>query len=56
MAVFAKKEIYKIISPTKTENEDTIWLKMNKEDSGLANDIYRGNAYIGPYIRVSKQN
>ena len=48
IAVFAKKEISKILRPVETGNQDIIWLKMNKDDSGLTNDIYIGTAYISP--------
>ena len=40
IVVFAKKEISEILRPIKTENEDIIWLKMQKEDWGLPNDVY----------------
>ena len=49
IAIFTKHSISKIVHYVETENQDTIWLKLNKIDTGLTNDIYIGTSYISPH-------
>ena len=37
-----------MFSPMKTENQDSIWVKLKKELSGEENDIFIGTYYINP--------
>ena len=48
IAVFVREHITKLFSVMKVENQDSIWLKLKKELSGEANDIYIGTYYISP--------
>ena len=49
IAIFVKPEIKNIVHPIETENQDIIWLKMNKTDLKVNNDVYIGTAYISPH-------
>ena len=37
------------VQPVCTENQDIVWLKINKENAKLANDIYIGTLYLSPH-------
>ena len=40
IAIFVKHDIIKIVYPIETENQDIIWLKINKKYLDSDNDIY----------------
>ena len=48
IAVFARKEIAHMIKPVPTAHEDSIWVKINKEKTGEARDVYVGTCYVSP--------
>ena len=48
IATFAKESIAYLFSPMKTENEDTIWVKIKKEYTGMGKDIFIGTCYLSP--------
>ena len=48
IAVFVREHTAKLFSVMDVENQDSIWLKLKKEISGEANDIYIGTYYISP--------
>ena len=49
IAVFVKPETQNLFHPVETENQDIIWVKIDKQDLGLDSDIYIGTIYINPY-------
>ena len=48
IAVFVKEDKKKLFSPVMMDNEDAIWIKMKKEISGEAQDIFIGTCYLNP--------
>ena len=40
IAVFAKENVAKLFQEIKCENQDAIWVKMKKEETGEENDIF----------------
>ena len=48
IAIFTKVHTSKMFSVMKTDNQDSIWVKLKKELSGEENDIYIGTYYISP--------
>ena len=48
LAVFAKLEFAQMVKPVHNDNDDSIWVKLNKEDTGESKDIYIGTLYLSP--------
>ena len=48
IAIFVKENIAYLFSPMKTEHEDTIWVKIKKEYTGMGKDILIGTCYLSP--------
>ena len=48
IAVFVKEEIKDIFHPVPMDNEDVIWVRINKEDTGRKRDIYIATCYLNP--------
>jgi hypothetical protein len=49
IAIFVKENLQMKVQPVCTENQDIVWLKINKENAKLANDIYIGTLYLSPH-------
>ena len=49
LALFAKPEIFKFITPINNTNEDTIWIRIKKEILDQKQDIYIGTVYLPPH-------
>ena len=49
LAIFVRHAIKKIVHPIQSENQDIIWLKMDKKYLDSSNDIYIGTLYISPH-------
>ena len=56
VAVFAKKGIAHMVNYVNNNNEDSIWVKLCKEDTGEPNDIYLGTCYVSPSNKLKNQN
>ena len=48
IAVFVKKEVAHMVRHVPNKHNDSIWVKISKEVTGEANDIYLGTCYISP--------
>ena len=48
LALFAKIEYAQFVKPVHNRNEDSIWVKLGREDTGGPMDIYIGTLYISP--------
>ncbi len=48
IAVFVKEEIKNIVHFVPMDNEDVIWVKIRKEDTGRNKDVYIGTCYLNP--------
>ena len=59
LALFAKKEIAHMVKYVANNCEDSIWVKLCKEATGEARDIFLGTCYISPpkrsYNKKNKQ-
>jgi hypothetical protein len=54
LAIFIKENITKYFSEIKTDDENTIWLKMKKELVGGEEDIFLGTSYLSPSTNPDK--
>ena len=48
LAIFAKLEYAHLVKPVQNENEDSVWVKVGKEDTGAITDLYIGTLYLSP--------
>ena len=48
LAVFAKTEFANLVKPVENDNEDSIWVKLKKEETGERGDIFIGTIYLSP--------
>ena len=48
LAVFVKNDLEHVVQPIITENEDSIWIKLKRNDLGEREDIYIGTFYMSP--------
>ena len=48
LALFAKTEYAHLVKLVQNKNEDSIWVKLRKEDTGDPSDIYLGTIYLSP--------
>ena len=48
IAVFVKESKKNLFSVVDMENEDVIWIKMKKGESGEARDVFIGTCYLNP--------
>ena len=48
IAVFVKEHLSKLFSSVNINDEDTIWVKIKKEESGVGDDVFIGTTYISP--------
>ena len=55
IAVFAKKEIAHLVKYVPNSHEDSIWVKLCKEETGENKDIYIGTCYISPPSKNRKK-
>ena len=56
LAVFVKKDMSNMVTPLNNCHEDSIWVKIKKEESGEVKDIYIGTAYISPSNKTNKND
>ena len=56
IAVFARKEISHMVKYVPNNHEDSIWVKLCKEETGETKDIYIGTCYISPPNRNKQAN
>ena len=54
LAVFVKKDMSNMVTPLNNCHEDSIWIKVKKEESGEVKDIYIGTAHISPSDKTNK--
>ena len=55
ITVFAKNEIAHMVKYIANENEDSIWVKLSKEDTGEGSDIYLGHVMQAPAKSTEKE-
>lgn len=48
IAVFVKEDVKHLFHLVPSDNEDIIWVKMKKEDTGGNKDVYIGTCYLNP--------
>ena len=49
IALFARNSFSHYVIPVKNENDDSVWIKIKKEETGEKEDIYIGTVYLSPY-------
>ena len=54
LAIFIKESFINKFTEVKTEDENTIWIKMKKELVGYEGDIFLGTSYLSPNWNNSK--
>ena len=54
LAIFIKESFINKFTEVKTEDENTIWIKMKKELVGYEEDIFLGTSYLSPNWNNSK--
>ena len=48
LAVFVRNELSHLVKLVNNNNENSIWIKIKKEESGEKEDIYIGTVYLSP--------
>ena len=48
IAIFVREEFKKFFHLVPMDNEDVIWVKLRKEDTGRGRDVYIGTCYLNP--------
>ena len=56
-ACFAKEKLVKekLVIPIRTDNNDSLWIKLKKDIFDKKRDVYIGTAYLTPY-RINNDN
>ena len=48
IAIFVKEKVAKLFTILKSDNEDVIWLKLKKEQTGMSQDVFIATCYLSP--------
>ena len=56
LAVFVKYEIDHMVKLVNNNNDDSIWIKIKKEETGEKEDIYIGTVYLSPLKKTDKNS